>query len=243
MVEKSLNLNDFFISSVELVAFLADRTVTSARVMSCVLKKFAELFDGEPQAIPLPPDVPAEIPRVILKSEQPGYVFQAGPARMSCSWTALQEPGTSTVDAVARCSAVMVHCLQTLQPQINRLALIIHRASPSENPATTLIKQFCSKEGQTEPFNRSSTFEIHNHKLYLPVEPGVAVNSWVRCRTGMLLKDEQPAVLVEQDLNTVLAPDGTTLYDAGMAERFYGSMAVEADEILCKYFPLKNKVL
>lgn len=243
MVEKPVNLGDFFISSVELVAFLADRTVTSARVMSCVLKKFAELFDGEPQAIPLPPDVPADVPRVILKSEKPGYVFQAGPARMSCSWAAVQEQVATTVIAVGRCSEVMLHCLQSLQPQINRLALIIHRASPADDPATMLIEQFCSKERQAVPFNRSSTFEIHNHKQYLPEGLGVEVNSWVRCRTGMLLKEGRPAVLVEQDLNTVLVPNSATLYDAATAERFYGSMAREADEILSKYFPLQIRAL
>lgn len=241
MAQKSLNFNEFFITSVELVAFLADRTVTSARVMSCVLKRFAELFDGEPQAIPLPPDVPAEIPRVILKSSQPGYVFQAGPARISCSWT-MQEPGIGNVDAVETCSEVMVHCLNALQPQINRLALIIHRASPVENPARILIEQFCSQNRQAEPFNRSSTFEIHNHKQYVLSDVGFAINSWVRCRTGILLKGEQPAVLVEQDLNTVLAQDSRTMYDAETADQFYKSAAAEAHQILSKYFPAQTQL-
>ncbi len=240
MTEMSLTFKDFSLVAVQVVAFLEDRTVTSARIMTCVLKQFAEQFDGEPQAFPLPPDVPADIPRIILKSEQPGYVFQAGPARISCSWSAQPEKNLAISEAMAGCDSVIVHCLKELQPQINRLALVVNRAAEAEHPAQTLVERFCSKESQIEPFNRSSTFEIHNHKQFNATELELAVNSWVRCRTGILLGPDRPAVLVEQDLNTVLTPDSQPLFDFETAGRFYNSMAHEAEQILSKYFPNQN---
>lgn len=240
MTETSLTVKDFSLVAVQVVAFLADRTVTASRIMTCVLKEYAEQFDGEPQALPLPPDVPADVPRVILKSDEPGYVFQAGPARISCSWAA--QPGQSVAlsDAMAGCAPVIVHCLKELQPQINRLALVINRAAEAEHPAQMLVERFCSKESQIEPFNRSSTFEIHNHKQFNANELQLAVNSWVRCRTGILIGPDRPAVLVEQDLNTVLTPDSQPQFDSETAARFYNSMAQEAEQILCKYFPNRN---
>lgn len=68
----------------------------------------------------------------------------------------------------------------------------------------------------------------------------MSVNSWVRCRSGSLVGLDRPAVLIEQDLNTVLTSDSQPLFDFLIAERFYYSMAQEAEHILGRYFPNGN---
>lgn len=146
MSEASISVRDFAIASVQVVAFLADRRITSARIMTCVLSQFAEQFDGEPQALPLPPEIPPDIPRVILKSEQPGWVFQAGPARISCSWSAQPGKCGELSPAMAGCVPIIVHCLKEVQPQINRLALVINRVAEAANPAQTLVERFFARK-------------------------------------------------------------------------------------------------
>ncbi len=239
MSSVSVTTHDFVVVSVQTVAFLADRILSPSRIMASVLKSYADRYDGEIQALPLPPDVPAELPRVILQSADQRFRFEAGPARISSIWQYQDDDREDLSSVTSRCREVLVHCLGELKPRVGRLALVITRARPTEHPAQILVEQFCNSNSQCEPFNRSSNFEIHNHKQYTPSQsdPKLTINSWVRCKTGTLTKNNSPAILVEQDLNTLAEDLERNRFDAASTTAFFDLTVQEADSILKKYFP------
>lgn len=237
MPANRVTTSQFVTISVQAVAFVSDRSVTSGKVMAAVLKRFADRYDGDPQALPLPPEAPAEIPRVILQSAEPQFRFEASPDRLTSRWVCPDGCDVSVTDVVGLCSQVILHCLDELHPQVGRLALVVTRAAPVDDPAQTLIQSFCSQDAQLEPLNRSATFEIHNHKRYTPPGLTYMVNSWVRCRTGMIGDDKSPAIVVEQDINTLAEESSTHQFDSIGSNSFYDAIANEADGILMKYFP------
>ena len=237
MPENRITAQQFSTISVQAVAFVSDRLVASGKVMAAVLKNYADRYDGDPQALPLPPDMPAEIPRVILKSAEPRYKFEASPTRLASQWMRNDDGEFTLADLTAECGEVIAHCMTELNPHVGRLALVLTRFIHVDDPAQSLVSRFCSADAQAEPFNRSTTFEIHNHKRYQPLGLESTVNSWVRCRTGVVGDDKSPAIVIEQDINTLVEDSATSSFNADDALQFYRASAGEADKIIAKYFP------
>ena len=117
-----------------------------------------------------------------------------------------------------------------------RLGLVVQRVCRSDNPAQTLIRRFCNAESQIEPFNRSATFEIHNHKEYPPQHGDYQINSWVRCQCGVVEPDKARAIVVTQDLNTI-AGGGQADFNVEKTKAFFLMASDEAETIISKYFP------
>lgn len=139
-------------------------------------------------------------------------------------------------------------CLEPLQSypiaddiQIGRLALIVRRWIPLDDPATALTAQFCKSElvdekSGTAPFRHSHDFQLHNRKRYESGVKGVFINSWVRCRSDVRIHD-QPAITVEQDLNTLSEELESRAFHRNQIEEYFGWAVEEADRILDLYFP------
>jgi hypothetical protein len=205
------------------------------------MANFRERFDGEMQVLPIPSDVPAEIPRIIMQSSDGQWRLSMGPARFDSVWQNNTPSGTSSLSyLVQKCFEVQERYVRENNIRVSRTALIIHRTSPCLNPAQDLIHRFCNEKSQREPFNRSESFEIHNHKVYLlrADETGFEINSWVRCKAAKLLADSRSVILVEQDLNTVPKESDSNSFDPDQIAIFFQKAALEADEIFRKYFPV-----
>ena len=191
-------------------------------------------------SVVLPEEVPPEIPRVVLQSSDKTLRLEAGPARMNCHWNRPKDgesPDLSIV--VARCCEVQEQYVRETSVRVGRLGLVVTRICKVENPAQMLVRRFCNAESQKESFNRSANFEIHNHKEYTPQREGLAfkINSWVRCKTANLQGDGGPAILVEQDLNTLAAEIEQRRFDPEQIRQFSQAAAAEAEDIFRKYFP------
>ena len=232
---------DFVIANVQTVAMFAGNCLQPNKALHVFLAHFPARFDGELQALPLPPEMPAELPRIILESADKRFHVEIGPSRLSCQINNLQSNGLTSENLpaiVEECSQMLEACLSEFpDAKPGRLSLVLSRFCRCDNPAQTLIQQFCNEESQIEPLNRSATFEINNHKSYsLPnVRGGIAVNSWVRCKSAMLIDGITPIIVVEQDLNTVLSPDQDEFSNAD-SKAFFDVVALEATGILKKYF-------
>lgn len=205
MTSMSVKTSDFQVARVQVVAFPTDRQPPPTRVIATLLTKYPDRFDGDLQALPLPQNIPAEVPRAVLQSSDQRFRFEIGLGRLSSQWQRLEDETSNFQEVVSGCVNVLEYCVKELNPRLGRLALVISRICPCDAPAQTLIQRFCRDDTQQEPFNRSSNFEIHNHKDYvLPeIEPKLTINSWVRCKTARLAKSDCPAILVDQDLNTL----------------------------------------
>jgi hypothetical protein len=135
-------------------------------------------------------------------------------------------------------ATVLVHYAAETKVAVGRLALVLSRSFPIANPAQALIERFCTEQSQREPFNRSSNFEIHNHKEYTPQRIGIdyPINSWVRCRSAMR-KDDRSVILVVQDLNTLASEMEHRRFTTDKIQAFYDVIVDEANDIIRKYFP------
>jgi hypothetical protein len=235
---------EFVLDNIQAAIFVAEPSAaafSTGKAVASILTRFGEQFGGEMRALPLPTGVvPADVPRATLQSPEQGPTWQLnlGPARIDCIRT--NSPQAEIADlgaAVLECADVLEHYLESNNVRVGRVALIIRRFCRSEHPAQELISRFCSEASRREPLNRSTSFELHNHKVYAPVGLTYQVNSWVRCKTATVAADNTPAIAVEQDLNTLHEEMATRRFNPEETRRFFEIIARDAGEILRKYFP------
>lgn len=232
---------DFTLDMVQTAVFTPEpNAFASGKAVTAILAKFQDRFTGDMQVLPLPAEFPHEIPRVQLQSSDNRWQVSMGPARTDAVWRNLPPASTDPLNAVAAaCAEMPQRYIEVLGMPVARLALIVQHFCPVPDPAKTLIERFCNEASRGEPLNRSSTFEIHNHKVYAPQEGSVdyPINSWVRCKSGVLLADKQPVILVEQDLNTLAEEMDSRRFDVTGMKNFFEMAATEAGQIARKYFP------
>jgi len=233
---------DFTLEAVQTALFTPEVSAfVSARAVAAVLPKYRERYDGAMQALPLPADVPAEIPRVVLQSSDGSWRLAMGQARIDSFWN---NRGTTLhhdlAEIVADCVAVFELYVREMGAPVGQVALLVWRICPVENPAEAIIHRFCNESSQKEPFNRSATFEIHNHKVYTPGQ-GITypINSWVRCKSATMAAavGNRPVILVEQDLNNLAQNRSPRRISIEEMRSFFETALLEADAIFRKYFP------
>ena len=236
-----VNWRQFTLSSVQMAMFTPDHSAfASGRVVATILREFGEQFSGDMQVLPIPPGVSPEIPRVVLKSGDGSQEVNAAPARFNYVWNRIASDTSPTLGQVVnQCVEVLKCYVGETRVRVGRLGLVLHRTCPNASPAQTLIERFCTEESQREPFNRSATFEIHNHKEYKPDHEGVdyRINSWVRCQCGPVESEKDPTIVVIQDLNTMAADLDQCQFDADKIGVFFSMVCDDAEAIIKKYFP------
>lgn len=235
------NWQEFTLELVQTAIFTPEHAAfTSGKAVATILGRFQDRFDGELQVLPLPAEVPPEIHRVVLQSSDSRRRLSVAPVRIDSVWrNPVAASPASLREVASECAEVQEHYVEAMRVRVGRVALVVHRGCPVENPAQALIRRFCNEASQREPFNHSESFEIHNHKVYAPQRKGIdySINSWVRCKTAKLVADNRPVILVEQDLNTLATEMESRRFDPAQMRAFFQMATVEADEILRKYFP------
>jgi hypothetical protein len=238
-----VNWQQFTLNLVQTAMFTPDHSAfVGSRVVATIMRQFAERFNGEMQALPIPLDFPPEVPRVVLQSSDGAWRVNAGPARIDCVWTRSAAAPLMLHEAVPQCVEVLKDYVSERKVRVGRLSLIAQRVCPNENPAEALIQRFCNQESQSEPFNRSANFEIHNHKEYTPGRSvDYPINSWVRCQCGFVIPEKTRAILVTQDLNTMAPELESRQFDADQIGGFFSVVCDEAEAIISEYFPERER--
>lgn len=232
-----IRAEQFRLLAVQAVIYLADpEDFSPSVVLSAVLPPYAARYNGDVQALTLPSDIPPEIPHVILQSNPAGWQLRASPARIDSIWhrASLDEEYN---DVITESAEVLESYVRTSNTRIGRVALVISRFSIVEQPTTELITHFCNDRVIEHPLRRSQVFEIHNHKVYTPDSIGSRVNSWVRCKSGEIVPPGSPAIIVEQDLNTLEGELTSNIFSAERLHAYFENASREADGILREYFP------
>ena len=76
--------SDFILASVQAVIFTPEAaSFSQSKVLTDLLQKYGERYDGGVTSLPIPPDAPAQLPRVLLQSADTTWRLQAGPARVT----------------------------------------------------------------------------------------------------------------------------------------------------------------
>jgi hypothetical protein len=241
---------DFQITKVQIGFFTPSLPLQTNPILGRLLDRFGGLFDDDPIVFPLPSDAPAEIPRIILRA-------RSGELELRVSFTRADVVNNQMVWGVPLDPAQHVQTSMDVWRAIEevsarpvvRAAFVLNRAIVQADPAGTLARHFCQgrwydREHYT-PLNGAKTFELHSHKVYPFTDARILVNSWVRCKTQQVrvsLPGEEPvraepAIVVEQDINTVPTAEAAEGLDTDLVERLLRAVPNEADHITTLYFP------
>jgi hypothetical protein len=234
--------SDFRLSTVQILAVTpnADDFDASALLVT-VLNGFRDRYNGPPQVIPLPPEVPAELPRVVLTSQDQAWTFTAGPKQMASSWKSLNSEIESLETIAAKCVEPIGKYINDQSTAVGRIGFVVARYCQAPEPAQQLVSRFCNDElkdpwSKNAPFRNSRDFQIHNLKQY-KCSLNLTINSWVRCKAGTQVSGDTPVIVVEQDINTLSEEmDGRAL-SAQQVQGFLEMACQEMTSILNLYFP------
>ena len=231
-------ITDFEITSIQTTIFTPSLSFATSKLLGSVLQKWSEVFDSSPISLPLPLDAPSEIPRIILQNSSKHKKLELAPKRANLFW--LRQTETDTIileDYLGFAANVLSDYVNIVNGKVGRIATVLNRSLKNPNPGLFLAQHFCKEKWLTAPFNRPENFEIHAHKRYSFADR-FNVNSWVRCKTGILVKPERESiVLVEQDINTVAEEMEKREFSDQEIRDFFRLVKEEFDSILSLYFP------
>ncbi len=229
---------EFEIISIQTTVFTPSLSFAAPKLMTSALEKWGELFDSSPISMPLPSDAPSEIPRIILQSSTMHHKLELAPKRANLFW--LRQAETDKIileDYLCFAAGLLCDYVNIVSGKVGRIAAVLNRSLIDPNPGLFLAQHFCKEKWLSAPFNRPESFEIHSHKRY-SLADRFNVNSWVRCKTGFLVKpDRKSIILVEQDINTIPEEMETREFSDEEIRDFSRLVEVEFDSILSLYFP------
>lgn len=211
------------------------------KIIRGLLPKWESLFaNAEPIVLPFVQGMPREMPRLIIRSSDETWRCEIASERFNVVWEARSGPGDATVASIGTTAVqFLTDYKEFLGARIGRMAAVITRIRRIVQPAMFLAEHFCKPQWLIAPLNRPESFELHAHKRYeLPY--GLKVNSWVRNKTGVLLLDQNPIVVVEQDLNTLAEEASFRDFDSSAIRQFFTSIPAEFDSILGLYYPTRE---
>jgi hypothetical protein len=245
-----LNSNDFRLFSVQAAAFTPKTDdFKSSRVIAKLVPLISDRYDGRlttsgpPHRIEFSDHGVKLSEKLVFASDDDRWKFEVVPQRADSYWQSLSQDG-GRGDLREICS----QCLKALreypiadETQIGRLALVVRRWIPHENPGVVLSEQFCKHALVDEadvraPFRHSQAFQLHNLKKYETPLDNIVVNSWVRCRSDIQVHN-CPAVTIEQDLNTLHEELESHAFHPAEIERYFEWAVEEVDKVLDLYFP------
>jgi len=229
---------DFEITSVQATVFTPSLSFSASRLLASVLEKWGDVFDSPPISMPLPSNAPSEIPRIILQDSTMHKKLELAPKRANFFW--LRQTETDTIileDYLTFATDVLSDYIKIVTGKVGRIAAVLNRSLLNPNPGLFLAQHFCKEKWLTAPFDRPESFEIHSHKRYSFAQR-FKVNSWVRCKTGLLVKpDRKSIILIEQDINTIPEDMETREFSDEEIRDFFRLVKKEFDLILSLFFP------
>lgn len=210
-----------------------------------LMNQFQEIsgqkFDGEFFSGQIPQEAPAEIPRIILNSQNNCWKLEISLQRTNLVFLKpLTEPvkAPSLKEFGSYASGIFSKYKSQTNIRIQRLALVTERFHKIEHssPSQFLAAKFCNDIflEKDKPFDRTNGFEIHSLKKY--EREGFNVNSWVRLKSVNLKDSTQtPVLFAANDVNT-LSEDQSIEFNVEDIARFYDYFPQHVESIIKLYF-------
>ena len=234
---------DFSLHQAQAAIFTPGLQFRSGVVIASLLGEYADVFDGDPLALPIPPEAPPEVPRVELRSADARYRLRAAPARLDIFEQRISaDRGVNLPEFCQLAAGVINAYLEATQAVIGRMACVITRIAEDDTPALSVARHFCRDKWLAGPLNRPEKFELHAHKRF-ELNGEFEINSWFRCRTATLQFAEaaeastRDVISVQQDFNTLTEESVERDYSRDEVLRFYELAQPEFDVVLALYFP------
>lgn len=240
-----MKASDFRTIHAQASIFTPELEIRGNRLLAHLVGSHAEKLDGEPVILPTIDSAPEgfltrDLPRFTFKNKDGSLKLVVAAARVDAVSESWKIDDTALADFKKWALDTFKGYRSFTQTRIGRLAFIIKRVAENPQPARELTTHFCKENWLKGPLNRPESFELHAHKKFALTAQDT-VNSWFRCKVATLNAREQtpetPAVLVEQDLNTLAEEIGTASYGDEDLKRFFDAAIGESLNILRLYFP------
>lgn len=213
------------------------------KFMNTVGELQGEVLQGNPTALPIPQDAPAEIPRFQFVSRDGKWMLTISLVRTDLIFFDPSDPssaGQTGIDAETfskKCINFFGNYKDKLDLRVQRLAFVTERISPDDNASNFIIEKFCRADMVREgkPFNNVSRFEIHSLKKYDWGD--YRLNSWVRFKAVDLKTDKTiPCLFLQNDLNTLsVDEDPSQDFPREAIDKFFLGINEQLKDILRKY--------
>lgn len=166
-------INDLAVEKLKIVLFFSpDTTFKAIRVANAVSEEFGDFFKEDPNIITLPPNAPAEIPRLIYNQENVNFTI--GTLRSDLSIT-LKNRDSSWKEIVKNFSRKLNELfIEKLRLRIIRIGIVVNYSFNEDCSLEVFLKQYINS-------NRLDNVSEYNmswlNKLQLE---GICVNKWTR---------------------------------------------------------------
>jgi len=223
-------------------AFITGDELKPATAMLQVLQEWSTIYDDDPVFLPLVPNVPPELPSVILTSRDQSLSVELARIRVNFSWRRVEsnrDAPISTRDMYSQFAERIATIAEKSKVGIGRLAAVRASMGNEPTPGRELSRQFCRDEMLNGPLKQVEGFEIHAHKVF-ELYQAQNVNSWVRIKTSGSPGPDYEHILVEQDINTPGEELNIRNFDRVNIVRFFQEASEQLDRTLIEYFPGKE---
>lgn len=224
--------------SIQLAIFTPELRLRPGRVLAGLEERLPHL-DAEPTLLPVFEEMPADVPRIILRNKPGSLELRVAAARTDVYWrrpTLAESVDESQIHAQVR--EIQSKFIDALPTVIGRVGMISRFSIASDMPPQEIADAFCKPELRRTIFNDPGGFEVHSLKKYM-LGGRFSVNSWVRVKSGEIAEGEahQSAVLVELDLNTLSEGLETERFNKEDVGMFNDLAAQDLHSLLRRYFP------
>jgi len=213
------------------------------KFMNTVGELQGDVLQGNPTALPIPQDAPAEIPRFQFVSQDGKWMLMISLVRTDLIFFDPSDPssaGQTGIDAETfskKCSNFFGSYKEKLDLRVQRLAFVTERIFPDDNASNFIIEKFCRDDlaRDRKPFNNVSQFELHSLKKY--DWRNYRLNSWVRIKSVEFKTDKiVPCLFLQNDLNTLsVDEDPSQDFPREAIDKFFLGINEHLKDILRKY--------
>jgi len=212
------------------------------KIANLVSDLVGDRLDGEPTILPIPPNSPLVVPRIIMRSSDKLLSLSISPKRTNFEFKIPVESIVDMIDYRSYYSGVanfFSEFQKELNLKIQRLGYATERFNIKEDAFSYIMQLFCNRDQTTvgKPFYQTKRFEIHSLKGY--EWDGFQINSWVRikCLPIKVRGNERNALLVQNDLNTLsIEEDPGANFNTNEVEKYFNNIPIHLDQILDLYF-------
>lgn len=201
----NLDITNISLLGTQAIFFVNDwKNIQSTKLLSAILPRYAHLFDGGIEAIPLPPEVPPEVPRLILRSANDVWQLHVGLNKVIVYSMPPNEPSEKKAPDVYtdKCIEILLELVTKGAIQPYRLALVLTHFVPTQEAAVECYQNLISNYSQ-QTLGVPHNFDLLIQNRGVDASIDLEVNWLTRFTSVTLEATKEPGLQYQRDINTV----------------------------------------
>lgn len=190
------------IIKLQLALFFGVPELRPDRKYDKINEDMGNLFDAMPQIVPLPPEVPFELPRVVMSSSDQKYSCNIAGSRIDLYFN-IQGEGEESWPSIVQDFKIKSKLFVRSVSQsflVNRFGLVGAFFIPDRSAAMSLSRKFLKPDlGDLEEVNLRYNKRSRDH--------GLSLNNIYSINTAEMGALGEQGILIERDVNNVVGPD------------------------------------